>query len=166
MVYAVVSKTISRKAVWVRLPPSAPMIKGVDHIGITVTYACHDGKGNFLLSKRSLKTRDEQGMWEFGGGGLEFGETVEKGLARELKEEYGAKILKSEFLGFRNVHREQQGKKTHWLALDFKVLIDPKQVRNGEPEMIEELSWFRLDKLPNNQHSQLPIYLKLHKHKL
>jgi len=76
------------------------MQKGIDCIGITVVYFCHDGKGNFLLSKRSKNCRDEHNTWDPGGGGLEFGDTVEKTLKREIKEEYCAEILLSEFLGF------------------------------------------------------------------
>lgn len=36
------------------------MEKGVDHVGNAVVYFCHDGAGNFLLSKRGVNCRDEQ----------------------------------------------------------------------------------------------------------
>ncbi len=52
--------------------------------------------GKFLLVKRSDKARDEHSYWEFPGGRLEFGETPEEALTRELKEETGltAKIIR------------------------------------------------------------------------
>jgi hypothetical protein len=28
------------------------MKKGVDYIGVTVVFACHDGEGNYLFAKR------------------------------------------------------------------------------------------------------------------
>ena len=62
--------------------------KGVDFIGVTVVYFCHDGNGKFIMAKRSKNTRDEHGKWDIGGGGVEFGESVEKTLRKEIKEEY------------------------------------------------------------------------------
>lgn len=142
------------------------MKKGIDCIGNTVVFACHDGNGNFLFSKRSTNCRDEHGTWDPGGGGIELGDTVEGTLRKEIKEEYCADVLEYEFLGFRDVHREQNGTQTHWIALDFKVRIDPAQVRNGEPHKAEEIAWYRLDALPSPMHSQWPVFYGLHKDKL
>ena len=142
------------------------MKKGVDYIGVCVVYFCHDGKGNFLMNKRSKNCRDEHGTWDQGGGGLEFGDSVEETLKKEVKEEYCTDILKSEFLGFRDVHREHNGKKTHLIALDFKLLVDRNKVKNGEPEKFDEIKWFTLDSLPSPLHSQTPKFLKLYAKKL
>ena len=108
------------------------MKQGIDYIGVGIVFFCHDGRGNFLMNKRSKKTRDEHGRWDIGGGGVELGEHIEDTVERELKEEYCTDIIKSEFLGFRDVHRvDEKGNKTHWIALDFKVLVDKRKVRNG-----------------------------------
>ena len=144
----------------------AMMKKGVDYTGVTIVFACHDGEGNFLLSKRSTQCRDEHGTWDPGGGGLEFGDTVEGTLRKEIMEEYCTNVLAFEPLGYRDVHREHDGVKTHWIALDFRVLIDRSKVQNGEPHKAEELGWFRLDNLPSPMHSQWPIFYELHKDKL
>ena len=142
------------------------MQKGIDHIGVSVIYFCHDGKGNFVMAKRSQNARDEHGNWDIGGGGLEFGDTVENTLKKEIKEEYCADVLDFEFLGFRDAHREHQGKPTHWIALDFKALINPEQVKNGEPHKFDEVRWFTLKALPSNLHTQLPIFFEKYKEKL
>ncbi len=97
--------------------------KGIDYVGVTVVYFCHDGNGRFVMAKRKNTTRDEFGRWDIGGGGLEFNDTVEGTLRKEIKEEYCADVLDYEFLGYRDVHREHEGKPTHWVALDFKVRI-------------------------------------------
>ncbi len=62
--------------------------KGVDFIGITCVFYCHDGKGKLLLHKRSKNCRDEVGRWHVGGGSMEFGEDFEETVKREIKEEY------------------------------------------------------------------------------
>lgn len=142
------------------------MKKGEDYTGVCVIYACHDGKGNFLFNKRGLACRDEQGRWDIGGGAIEFDDTVENTIKKEIAEEYGTDVLVYEFLGFRDVHREKDGKKTHWVSLDFKVLIDPTKAKNGEPHKFDNVAWFRLDALPAPLHSQFPKFLELHKAKL
>jgi 8-oxo-dGTP diphosphatase len=144
------------------------MQKGVDFIGVSVSYFCHDGQGNYLFAKRGAGARDEHGKWDCGGGGLEFDETVEEALIREIKEEYCTEILGSEFVGFHEAKRTHNGKATHWIALHFKVLVDRNQVKNGEPHKVDELGWFRLDNLPpaSELHSQLPAEIKKYKGKL
>lgn len=136
------------------------MQKGKDHIGITIVYLCHDGKGNVLLNKRGENCRDEWGRWDCGGGGLELGHSVEDTLRKEIKEEYGTDVIAHEFLGFRDVHRVQKGEQTHWIALDFKVLVNRSKVKNGEPHKFEKVEWFSFDALPEPLHSQLPFTLK------
>ena len=134
------------------------MKKGVDYIGVTVSFLCHDGKGSVLLSKRSSGARDEHGRWDCGGGGVEFGDTVEATLKKEIGEEYCTDVLDFQFLGFRDVFREQDGKPTHWLSLDYFVLVDPTKVKNGEPHKLDEVQWFPHDALPEPMHSQWPKF--------
>lgn len=142
------------------------MRKGEDYTGVTIVFACHDGEGNFLLSKRGTASRDEHGTWDPGGGGLELHDTVENTLRKEIAEEYCTDVLGYEFLGYRDVHREHEGKKTHWIALDFKVLVDRSKASNGEPHKLDAVEWFRLDNLPTPLHSQFPHFLDLYWQKL
>jgi len=142
------------------------MKKGEDFVGVTIVYLCHDGKGNILLNKRSTNCRDEHGTWDPGGGGLEFGDTVVGTLKKEINEEYCTDVLGHEFLGYRDVHREHNGKKTHWIALDFKVLIDRDKVKNGEPHKFDAVEWFKLDTLPKLLHSQFPHFLEDYKDRI
>lgn len=139
------------------------MQKGQDYTGITIVYLCHDGMGNVLLNKRSVNCRDEHGRWDCGGGGLEFGDTVDNTLKKEIFEEYCTDVIDYEFLGYRDVHRENNGVKTHWLALDFKVKINKDMVDNGEPHKFDEVKWFTLNSLPDPLHSQFPFFLDKYK---
>lgn len=142
------------------------MKKGHDYTGVTIVFSCHDGEGNYLFAKRGPNCRDEHGTWDPGAGGLEFGETIEETLKREIAEEYTASVLGYEFLGYRDVHREHEGDKTHWIALDFKVHIDTSGVSNGEPHKMEEIAWFKLHELPEPMHSQWDIFYENYKDRL
>ncbi len=139
---------------------------GVNFPGITVSYFCHDGNGNFLMQKRGVNCRDEHGNWDFGGGGVDFGDSVMKTLHKEIKEELGVNVLESEFLGYKDVMREHNGAKTHWVALHFKVLVDREKVKNNEPHKFDEIGWFTLNDLPEPLHSQIPNFLEEYGNKL
>jgi 8-oxo-dGTP diphosphatase len=142
------------------------MKKGEDYTGVAITYLCHDGQGNFLFNKRSQNARDERGTWDTGGGGMEFGDTIEETIKREIAEEYCTDVLSYDFLGYRDVHRVNDSKKTHWIALDFIVLVNREKVKIGEPHKFDEIGWFKIDKVPEPVNSQFPTYLNLHKNKI
>jgi 8-oxo-dGTP diphosphatase len=142
------------------------MKKGIDFTGLTVSYFCHDKDGNFVMMLRGKNCRDEHGRWDGGGGGVEFGDNIIDRLKTEIKEEYCADILDFEFLGYRDVHRTQNGQPTHWVSLDFKVFVDRDQVKNGEPHKFDDIGWFNLETLPEKIHSQLPGFIKMHRNRL
>ncbi len=139
------------------------MIKGIDYPGLAVIYFCHDGKGKFVMGLRNQNARDEHDRWDIGGGGVDLGDTIEGTLRKEIKEEYCTDVLDFKFLGYRDVHREHNGKKTHWVTLDFSVLVDLSQVTLGEPHKFDKVEWFTLDTLPDNLHSQLSAFLAKYK---
>ncbi len=142
------------------------MKKGVNYTGVSIIFLCHDGEGNFLLSKRSKNCRDEHGRWDPGGGGLEFGDKVIETLKKEIEEEYCTQVIEHEFLGYRDVHRIHNEDNTHWVALDFKVLVDKDKVKIGEPHKFDDLKWFKIEDFPQPLHSQFPNFLELYKDKL
>lgn len=129
------------------------MKKGFDYIGVTVCFYCYDGKGNLLLQKRNKNTRDEHDTWDCGGGSVQFGETFEGAVRRELKEEYCCRPFELHFAGVNNVLRKHKGIQTHWVCLIYAVKVDPKKIKIGEPDRIDEIGWFSKSKLPKPLHS-------------
>jgi len=96
--------------------------KGVSFTGISAIFFCYDDKGKIFLAKRSRNARDEHGRWAPGAGGHKHGETIEETVQRELKEEFDAKPLSINFLGYFDVFRElSDGTPTNWLAMCFAV---------------------------------------------
>jgi len=129
--------------------------RGIDFIGVTCSFLCHDGNGRILMHKRSKNCRDEQGRWDIGAGALEFGEKIEDTVRREVREEYCADALEMKFTGYLDVHRQlDDGSPTHWICIMHTVKVDPKQAKNNEPYKIDEIGWFDKDNLPKPLHSQ------------
>ena len=65
------------------MPESEPV-----HVAVGVVF---DSQGKVLISKRAEHLH-QGGLWEFPGGKLEAGETVQQALARELQEELAIRI--------------------------------------------------------------------------
>lgn len=128
--------------------------RGIEHIGVSGVALVHDGHGNLLLQKRGDQARDERGAWDICGGAIEFGDTIEDTVRKELLEELCATPINMEFLTVYDAHREMLGQKTHWIAIVYAVQVDPSQVRIGEPHKISELGWFTAGTLPAPLHSQ------------
>jgi 8-oxo-dGTP diphosphatase len=124
---------------------------------VSVVFVCRDVQGRVLLARRSAGARDEPGAWDCGAGALEYGETFEAAVTREVTEEYAAAPLAIELRGVRNVLRGD----SHWVAVVFSVLLDPAAVRIGEPHKFDELGWFAPSSLPVPLHSQLPDTLAI-----
>lgn len=126
---------------------------------VSCVFVCRDGDGRILLARRSPGARDEPGTWDCGAGAIEFGETFEEAVTREVTEEYATAPLSVTLLGVRNVLREDPP--SHWIAVVFAVRLDPRAARIGEPHKFDDLGWFAPDALPSPLHSQVPATLAL-----
>jgi 8-oxo-dGTP pyrophosphatase MutT (NUDIX family) len=133
------------------------MKTGIDCIGISTSFYCHDRKGKWLLHRRSINCRDEKGAWDTGGGKLEFGLTLEENVLKEIKEEYGClAIIQEQLSPITLLRSTPEGIQTHWIIVPFILLVDDiqkKSIKIGDPEKMDELGWFSFDKLPQPLHS-------------
>ncbi len=129
------------------------MKAGVDHVGVAVAFFCHDGAGNFLMHKRSERCRDEQGTWDIGGGKLEYGETIDEAVMRELAEEYGCVGSIEERLPPNTYLRVDGNERRHWVIIPHIVRVKREDAKLNDPESMTEMAWFKLDFLPEPLHS-------------
>lgn len=137
--------------------------RGIDHIGVGCVALVHDGKGNLLLQKRGEQARDERGAWDLCGGAIEFGDTIEETITKELMEELCVEPIDMEFLVAYDAHRRINGVDTHWVQIVYAVKVDPSKVKIGEPHKISQLGWFTSDSLPAPLHSQFQKSFKVAK---
>ena len=128
------------------------MQKGKDYIGVGGGCLIFNDKKEVLLIRRAGEVRNEAGWWSKPGGGVKFGETAEKAMIREMKEEldidveivgclpHAGHIIKTE-TSDNNIDQ-------HWVALNFIAKIKSGEPKNLEPHKCDKIKWFPLDKLP------------------
>ena len=120
-------------------------------------------KDEILLMKRKTGTKLEKGMWSRPGGTLEFGETAEETVKREIKEELGIDI-EVKFHDYSENIVNEDGK--HWVALGFIGKIISGEPKNLEPHKHEEIKWFPLNNLPEDLSSYTKNAIEIYKNKL
>lgn len=125
------------------------MKKGVDFIGVGVGALIFNRDRKIFLTLRGKEAKNEQGKWEIPGGGVEFGETLEEALKREIKEEYGCDIRILELLGVCDhiIKDENQ----HWVSPTYICEIIKDTPRILEPKKCDAIGWFtqeEAEKLP------------------
>ncbi|MBL4906373.1 MAG: NUDIX domain-containing protein [Sneathiella sp.] len=102
-------------------------------------------KGEILLVKRLREP--EAGFWGFPGGKVDFGETIEAAICREIKEELGILIELQELahlVNYIDIDLEQ-----HWLAPVYDAIILSGAPRIQEPLALSSCAWFAIDCLPD-----------------
>lgn len=119
--------------------------KGKDFIGVGVGAVILQQDQILLLQR--LK-EPEAGCWGIAGGAVEFGETIEAAIQRELKEELAIEAQILTLLGVTNHILPHQ--KIHWVSPIFLVEIVAGKPRNVEPAKHKEIKWFNLAHLPVN----------------
>lgn len=103
----------------------------------------------FMHRKNVIKRKDFQEYYAFPGGGLEEGETLEDGVIREIKEEFGinVKVIKKLY----EMKSEKFNQKEYFFLCEYidgefgtgdgpEFNNDPKYIESGEylPEIIKK----------------------------
>jgi len=116
------------------------MKKGVDYIGVGVGALIVNKEGKLFLAKRGKEVRNESGKWEFPGGGVAFGDTLEETIKREIREEYGVEITVGELLDVCDhiIPEEHQ----HWVSPSYICSVTSGEPRILEPHKCSEIGWF------------------------
>ena len=109
-------------------------------------------QGKFLLVKRSDKARGEHHYWELPGGRMEFGETPENALQRELMEETGlsANILCP--IQTWSFFREEE---TQIVGITFLCKAETDKVQLSSEH--DDFTWVRFDEI--TQYNIVPSVL-------
>jgi len=107
--------------------------------------------GKVLLGKRHVdpKKADSElsgeGTWTMPGGKLDYGETLEEGVKREVLEETEIALGDIEVMCL----NQDMNEKAHFITIGFIAEITDQEPKVMEPDEITEWGWFDLDTLPS-----------------
>ncbi len=103
---------------------------------------CRDGR--YLVAKRKNDVH-LGGFWEFPGGKLEAGESLEACLRRELREELGIEIAAPELLHITRHHYEERSVELHFFRCSIAAgearPLDCAGIRWVLPEELSDLQF-------------------------
>ncbi len=108
------------------------------HMLTGVLGLCVNEQGQFLVTQRNQpKDPEVHGKWQIPGGGMEFGETPEQTLSREMQEELNVscRILYPYPIARVSVW-DLQDKMLHVTLLTYIVSIDTQTPQIGDPETL------------------------------
>ena len=139
------------------------MKAGKDFIGVGVGATILNNKNEILLLKRRQSISEDRttsGMWSVPGGEVDFMETIEDAIKREVREEIGVDVEIVKHIGYTDQILKKS--KVHWSCHHFLCKIKGGEPKVIEPNKFEKLEWFSIDKLPKNlgiTHVIRPLYL-------
>jgi len=115
-------------------------------------------KGEFLLTKRNQPGNHRtNAKWQLPGGGMEFGETPEQVLAREMEEELkvSVRILYPQPIVRTHVY-DKSSAKLQVILLTYLIDIGGQKAKIGNHEA-SELGWFSADQVHKLDYLPLTI---------
>lgn len=99
-------------------------------------------RGRVLLARRARPPY--AGTWDVPGGFLEQGETPERALRRELREEIGVGVRRARFVGFVTDRYGPRGFPV--LVAAYRVTPSPGRMRAADD--VSEVRWFAIARVP------------------
>ena len=138
------------------------MKPGKDYIGVGCGVFIVNKKGETLLARRAINSKNEIGVWNKVGGAIEFGETIVEALKREVLEEIGIEIGDIEFLSYTDHILKDENQ--HWVGMNFMARIKSGEPKILEPDKNDDLRWFKFEEIPTNlampTRESLPLMIK------
>ena len=112
--------------------------------------------GKTLASKGYDKNKDEN-FYRLLGGSLEFGEKIEDGIKREIREELKSEVENLEFIKFIENIFTYEGKQGHDIVFLYKAMLSNKdlykqeKIHFVEPYGEFDAEWVSIDDILNKK---------------
>lgn len=110
-------------------------------------------KGDKILAKKDIDSTKQESFYRVPGGGIEFGETSEEALRREIKEEFDAEIESPKLIKVLENIFTYEGNPGHEIVFLYKAsFADKKLYEQEEFTVLDDLEggklhWFNKEEL-------------------
>ncbi|KAK4762763.1 hypothetical protein SAY87_013901 [Trapa incisa] len=108
-------------------------------------------KGKSVLLGRRRSPGAGNSTFALPGGHLEFGESFEECAAREVEEETGLEVDRTEFLTVTNNVFKEEPMPSHYVTIFMRAILaddDERVPQNLEPNKCDGWDWYNWDNLP------------------
>ena len=115
-------------------------------------------KEEVLVGKRGISPLiGVSEMWEYPGGKIDFGETPEAAIVREIQEETGLKVKVISLLPeiFTHVWENQDGSRLQVIIIVYKCEVVSGELNSKEPDKLRDLHFAAREELAEIQSKML-----------
>jgi len=119
------------------------MDKGKDYIGVSCGTIIFNKEGKVLIGQRGSAARDDEGIWDFPGGAVEYGELGEHAIEREVEEEFGIGIEVIELINLVQVIEPEK----HWIGPAYVAKLVRGEVKILEKDKFKDFKWADISKV-------------------
>ncbi len=134
------------------------MKKWKDYIWVWCGAVIVNDNNETLLMKRGSECRNQAWYWSRPWWGVDFWETLEEAVIREVREEIWveAEVVWMLEVSDNIMPEEWQ----HWIAVSFVCKIKSWEIKNMEPHKCEEIRWFNIYDLPEKIASYTKLWVE------
>ncbi len=105
-----------------------------------------------LLCRISAQIPEHAGKWTLPGGGIEFGETPEDAVVREVKEETGLAIQPTTIAGVDSLHLEREDHAFHAIRILYRTRVIAGELQDELQGTTDRCAWWARDRV-----AELPL---------
>lgn len=110
-------------------------------------YALIHDAGRILLCRLSREIPEWEGHWTLPGGGLEFGESPDDAVVREVREETGLIVRITDIAGIDNLYIRRDSEDFQGIRIIYLVTVIGGELRHEVSGTTDRCEWHQLDRL-------------------
>jgi len=110
-------------------------------------YALINDQERILLCRISKELPEWEGVWTLPGGGLEFGESPDASVVREVEEETGLIIRPDRVAGIDNLVVSRDHEDFQGIRIIYNATVTGGELRHETSGTTDRCEWHRFDQL-------------------